>query len=226
MNWPNRLTVLRIALIPVFVTLFFLPFPYLKFASLGVFLLAALTDVLDGKIARKYNLVTKVGNFLDTIADKMLITCAMICVAVDFAMLTESPFSTSPLPQPYGIQWIFVVSNPGLDYLFTALIAACVMINICRDLMISALKMIASAKGVNISADKLGKIKMVLQTASLVFLIPFMDLIRIVNETGHLWLSASVFLAGAGLLATATLMALISGINYVIKYRYVFKEED
>lgn len=81
MNLPNRLTILRTLMIPVF--LFFLLTDYAgncsKWIAVIVFILASLTDFLDGHIARKYNLVTNFGKFMDPLADKMLVCSAMIC---------------------------------------------------------------------------------------------------------------------------------------------------
>ncbi len=82
MNLPNRLTVLRVLLIPFFV--FFLLYPdvaeYGNYIAAVIFILASLTDFADGKIARKYNLVTNFGKFMDPLADKLLVCAAMICL--------------------------------------------------------------------------------------------------------------------------------------------------
>lgn len=78
MNLPNKLTVLRIILTPVFMFLMLASFKWHYFLALVVFAVAAFTDMLDGKIARKYNLVTSFGKFLDPLADKMLTTAAFL----------------------------------------------------------------------------------------------------------------------------------------------------
>ena len=79
MNLPNKLTLLRIFMIPVFVALFYITaIPCNFILSAVVFALAAVTDFLDGYIARKYNLVTDFGKFLDPIADKVLVSTALI----------------------------------------------------------------------------------------------------------------------------------------------------
>lgn len=78
MNLPNKLTMLRILLIPVFMILLYWGFPGANYAALVVFIIASLTDLLDGKIARKYHLVTDFGKFADPLADKMLVTAAML----------------------------------------------------------------------------------------------------------------------------------------------------
>lgn len=82
MNLPNKLTIFRVILIPFFV--FFLLAPYFNgygnYIAVAIFIIASLTDFLDGKIARKYNLVTDFGKFMDPLADKMLVCSAMICL--------------------------------------------------------------------------------------------------------------------------------------------------
>ncbi len=78
MNAPNKLTVLRMIMTPFFLLALVWQFPYHYFAALGIFILASLTDMWDGKLARKYNLITDFGKFLDPIADKMLTTAAFL----------------------------------------------------------------------------------------------------------------------------------------------------
>ena len=78
MNLPNKLTMLRIILIPVFMGVLYWGFPGADYIALAIFIIASLTDLLDGKIARKYNLVTDFGKFADPLADKMLTTAALL----------------------------------------------------------------------------------------------------------------------------------------------------
>lgn len=83
MNLPNKLTTLRIILIPFFVgTLLYQGGENINFRYIaaGIFIVASLTDLLDGKIARKYNLVTNFGKFMDPLADKLLVCSALICL--------------------------------------------------------------------------------------------------------------------------------------------------
>ena len=82
MNLPNKLTILRVLLIPFFVLFLLtdLGGDYGKYYALAIFIIASLTDLLDGKIARKYNLVTNFGKFMDPLADKLLVCSAMICL--------------------------------------------------------------------------------------------------------------------------------------------------
>ncbi len=82
MNLPNKLTLFRVILIPFFVFFLLAPFfpGYGNYIALGIFIVASLTDLLDGKIARKYNLVTNFGKFMDPLADKLLVCSALICL--------------------------------------------------------------------------------------------------------------------------------------------------
>lgn len=188
MNLPTKLTVLRIILIPVFVTLFFVSFPFHTVAATGVFIVASFTDFLDGHIARKRNLVTDLGKFLDPIADKMLVACALFAV-----VLYESKFQIG--------------------------VTVCAMIIICRELMISGFRIVASSKNVVLAADKLGKIKTVLQMISLILLLPIADIYaHLPNLAGDV-----IFYTGLIVLALATVMALVSGCNYIVKNREVLK---
>ncbi len=80
MNLPNKLTMLRIFMIPFFVIFMMLPFAAGRYIALVIFIAASLTDTADGYIARKYNLITDFGKFMDPLADKLLVCSAMICL--------------------------------------------------------------------------------------------------------------------------------------------------
>ena len=85
MNLPNKLTILRMIMIPVFLVVLYIPGLGMagNIAAAAIFILASITDFLDGKIARKYNLVTNFGKFMDPLADKLLVCSALIAL-VDF----------------------------------------------------------------------------------------------------------------------------------------------
>ena len=100
MNIPNKITITRIIMMPIFIALFLLDFPYSKFIALGIFILAAASDALDGYIARKYNLVTNLGKFLDPIADKLLCTTGLLLMIVG---------DTPIIPNPFGIICVFII---------------------------------------------------------------------------------------------------------------------
>ena len=155
MNLPNKITLSRILLVPVFM-IFIIPLPnwvvssaYLAFARpellvlnnfiihygnyIGavIFIIAASTDKIDGYIARKRNLVTKLGIFLDPIADKLIITAALI------ALLQRGDISG-----------------------WTA------MLIITREFIVTGFRLVAAGEGIVLSADKWGKIKMVIQSVA------------------------------------------------------------
>ena len=81
MNLPNKLTIFRVILITFFIVFLLVPItPIDKWIALAIFIIASLTDLLDGKIARKYGLVTNFGKFMDPLADKLLVCSALICL--------------------------------------------------------------------------------------------------------------------------------------------------
>ena len=135
LNAPNMLTLLRVILIPLIVLLIGLN----SFVAAGIlFIVASVTDFLDGYLARKYNLITDFGKFLDPVADKLLVLTAMIMLCTKSAEL--------PVTFP---AWL-------------------ICIVVARDLMMDGLRMIASSKGVVIAAGELGKIKTTLQIIAVV----------------------------------------------------------
>lgn len=85
MNLPNKLTMFRVFMIPFFVIFMLVNMTgeYDKYIAVAIFIIASLTDMLDGKIARKYNLVTNFGKFMDPLADKLLVCSALICLIGD-----------------------------------------------------------------------------------------------------------------------------------------------
>ena len=80
MNLPNKITIFRVCMIPVFLVFMLVPgISYGNYIATAVFVIACLSDALDGHIARKHNLVTNFGKFMDPIADKLLVCSALIC---------------------------------------------------------------------------------------------------------------------------------------------------
>nr|MBO4517465.1 CDP-diacylglycerol--glycerol-3-phosphate 3-phosphatidyltransferase [Clostridia bacterium] len=145
MNLPNRLTLLRIIMIPIFVAVYFITaIPYNYLLSAIVFALAAFTDFLDGYIARKYNLITDLGKFLDPIADKVLVAAALI------VMLVVPDGGTQILPAYFAIAVVIILS---------------------RELIISGFRMVAASKGKVLAAAKSGKIKTFVQDIAICVLL-------------------------------------------------------
>ena len=195
MNLPNKITLSRIILLPVFLAVGLIDFPYSNFVALGLFILLAVSDFLDGYIARKYNLVTDLGKFLDPIADKLLCTTGLLLLIVG-----ETPI----IPHPFGIICVFLI--------------------LLRDYAITGLRQIAQLKGIIIPADKLGKIKANFQYVMTVFgfLIGGLRAIPSVANSTVLPYIEYVFY---GVVTITTLLVIISGISYLVKNRTVFSEK-
>ncbi len=79
MNLPNKITLTRVLMIPIFLIFYLNPIPYGDYIAGVIFILASLSDTLDGYIARKKNLITNFGKFIDPLADKLLVVSALIC---------------------------------------------------------------------------------------------------------------------------------------------------
>ena len=157
---------------------------------------ASLTDMLDGKIARKFNLVTDLGKFLDPIADKLLNDAMMIFILV---------------PQAYALDQR---SNPTM----LTILLICVVIMIARDLIVDALRLIAVKKDIVIAANIFGKMKTVLQMIAIPMMLlndwPF----SYFDSNWHPALQISNWFFYA-----ATIMSIVSGVIYVYQNREVFK---
>ena len=194
MNLPNKLTVMRMVLIPFMMFFYlatFIPHGIGKIIALVIFIVAALTDLLDGKIARKYNLVTNLGKFLDPIADKILTAAALFMLMAD-----------GTIPAPWGVIVVTII--------------------IAREFMVSALRLIAASQGTVLAADIWGKAKTMVQMIALpiLLLVPF--LIELGGVVG--WLILTVKIVGWVALGAATLLTIISGANYLIKNAKCFKD--
>ena len=191
MNLPNKLSMLRIFLIPVLLFFYLADFvPFGKVIAIVIFILAALTDMLDGKIARKYNLVTNLGKLLDPIADKLLVMSGLLLVVVD-----------GTIPHPYGVLVAIII--------------------IGRELLISAFRQIAASQNVVMAADKFGKLKTITQDIAIpfLFLVSFFMFNYTIDSTALFVLQ----IVGYVLIGLATLLTILSGLNYIIKNKSVLK---
>ena len=165
MNLPNKITLARIFMIPLFVVIFYLPvIPYNYLIAAVVFVLAALTDALDGHIARSRGLVTNLGKFLDPIADKVLVSTAFIL------LLTEPAVFSAP----------FLLFNGAISAETAMRITAgvCVAVILARELIVSGFRMVAAERKLVIAADKLGKIKTTCQDVSIAVLLASMSFLE------------------------------------------------
>ncbi len=194
MNLPNKISLTRIALIPVIIFFFFatfIPNGINYFITGGLFILAAYTDALDGHIARKYNLVTTLGKFLDSIADKLLATVSLILIICG-----------------------------GL--INSSLGAAILIIIVSRDLIIDMLRQIAASKNVIIAADWFGKIKTIVMDIALPILFVALGLLTMGVQT---LIYDILFYVGLSLLILATVLSLLSGINYIVRNSKILSDK-
>ncbi len=170
MNLPNILTVFRIVLIPFYIYFFYQRSPDSSVIAALIFLIASLTDILDGYLARARSEVTQFGKFLDPIADKLLILSALILLV-----------GNGRVPA-----WLAIVI-------------------IGREFTMTGFRAIASSEGIVIAAETTGKIKMFLQTVSVIILtIDFEN--TVFHQSGMFFLLASMILA------------IYSAIQYFIKF--------
>lgn len=193
-NLPNRLTIMRIIMIPIFIVLFFVEFEGHTLAAALVFVLACITDFFDGYLARKNDLVTNFGKFLDPIADKMLVACALIAICI-----------TAPAVEPKKIYYI-------LTAVFSMLILS-------RELMVSGFRTVAADKGAVIAADMFGKWKTLVQMMCIFALLPVTDFI-VWNELAGI----VFYYGGFALLSLATLLTILSGVHYLVKNKAVLED--
>lgn len=131
LNIPNKISLTRIALMPVFIFFYlanFIPYGIGKLIALILFIVASVSDAVDGYIARHYNMVTDFGKFLDPIADKLLATTGLVMLLVDHTIVPV-----------LGVIFIFIM--------------------LLRDYMVTGLRQMGQLKGVIIAADKYAKIK-------------------------------------------------------------------
>lgn len=205
MNLPNKLSLMRIILVPVTV-LFMLPINIFGWQPEGwntfinnngmivaaiIFIIASLTDTADGMIARKYNLITDLGKFLDSLADKILVISVMIAF-VELGRISA---------------WMLVII-------------------ILREFAVSGLRMIAAAKNEVIAARMIGKVKTVTQMIAVIYLMfePLLLKISGIGFTGYSTLGINVVtIIGDVLFGISVVMTVISGADYLIKGKKYLK---
>ena len=193
MNLPNKLSVLRLCLVPVIIIVGMLPESILPFyisciICAVLFIGTSITDMLDGKIARKYNLITDFGKFLDPVADKFMVIGAMFVILYKFANLR------------------------------TIMIFALIVV-VFRELAVTSMRLVVSTgSNIVIAANNLGKIKTVSQIVAIcsVFIEPVLQwIVRIIFNAD--WRTDIVPITWASL-AFMMFMTVWSGINYIMAY--------
>ena len=204
MNLPNKLTVLRICMVPIFIVVMMLPASVLDpiisgLIGVALFIAASVTDMLDGKIARKYGLVTDFGKLMDPLADKFMVIGALAVIVYR--------------------------ADAGVLRLFFTLV---LLVVIFRELAVTSLRLVAStSSGAVVAANMLGKIKTVMQIVfiSTVFIEPALYAIPALNKLLPAWWIVNVplsYLTGG----LTVLFTVWSGVNYFIgMWKYLDPEK-
>ena len=196
-NVPNILTFSRILIIPVFVALFYVQFTAHYFVCFALFIIASITDFLDGAIARKHNLVTNLGKFLDPIADKVLVLTGFIL------FLTVPQIFCANLSD-----WAIIVAGCGVAVVFA------------RELIVSGFRMVAASSGEVIAADKIGKYKTFAQDLCVGFLLLGEGIIELTDSI----FGVVINLIGVTLFVISVILTVVSGVNYLAKNINVLKK--
>ena len=189
LNLPNKLTVARLFLVPVILVFTILPYSILNNAlALAVFVIASLTDMLDGKIARKYHLITDFGKFLDPLADKFMVIAAV------FGLVCRG----------------FQQQNAWLFWVFMAML----IVTIFRELAVASIRLVASTSGgVVVPANMLGKIKTVTQMACII-----LALVEPVVYDLAKWETGGIYYVSFVVTGAAILFTVWSGVVYLASY--------
>ena len=193
MNLPNKLTVLRMIMVPIFVVVMMASNAlWADIVGVVLFIAASLTDMLDGKIARRHNLVTDFGKFMDPLADKFMVIGAMMVI------LYKNLTAAEP------------------NKIFGILFFCALLIVIFRELAVTAMRLVVSgSSGIVVAANMLGKIKTCTQIACVI--------LCIVEPIFYNYIPALAGLKSVlplSLVSTAAMafFTLLSGINYIKSY--------
>ena len=181
LNIANKLTLARMIMIPLFIAFALAGGVWCDAIALAVFIIASLTDLADGKIARKYNMVTDFGKFMDPLADKLLVTAAL-CVLVHKAETSV---------------WVLFIIT-------------------VREFVVTGLRLVAAGSGNVIAASMWGKVKTMVQ---LIVISVSLAPIKFVHEP-VLFSKSAVYWA----MWAVAVITVISGIDYLVKNKDVFKE--
>lgn len=191
MNWANRLTLSRLVLTLLFVAALSSSWPYARTTALIVFLVAGLTDLIDGEVARRYGIVTNFGKLMDPLVDKIMMAAAFISLV---------PLKAVPA------------------WAATTVVA--------RDFLITGLRLMASAKGQVLPAERLGKQKTSWQVITIIFFLGLLSIseLRYSNERPTWWWR-SWHEAGPVLVWITIVLTVYSGLAYAWRHRELFARE-
>ncbi|HWL15324.1 MAG TPA: CDP-diacylglycerol--glycerol-3-phosphate 3-phosphatidyltransferase [Opitutus sp.] len=195
MNLPNILTFSRLPAMFAIVALMYSDFQWAATLAFWLFILAALTDWLDGKIARESGQVSTFGRFMDAVIDKVMVIGVMI------ALVNGDYFLGHHIPAMIALLCI-----------------------LCREFMISGLRMVAATKGVVVEADAGGKVKTFIQLNAIGWLLGAHMFSRDFGELfsgGERWWVVSVNWVGIGLFALSVVLTITSGYTYFRRHGHV-----
>ncbi|MBQ7152450.1 MAG: CDP-diacylglycerol--glycerol-3-phosphate 3-phosphatidyltransferase [Clostridia bacterium] len=198
MNLPNKLTVMRMLLVPVILVFLVLPDAiWTNMAALAVFCIASFTDYLDGHIARKYNLITDFGKFLDPLADKFMVLAA-VC----------------------GLIWKF--RWDGESYMFILFIVM-LTVTIFRELAVASIRLITVQNaGVVVAANMLGKIKTVTQMACIIFALLEPTIYGLIASANDAFPLRHIYICTYVTGVVAIIFTVWSGLKYIISlWKYI-----
>lgn len=191
MNWANRLTLSRLLLTVLFVAALSSSWAYARTLALVIFLIAGLTDFVDGEIARRYGYVTNFGKLMDPLVDKIMIAAAFISLV---------PLKAVPA------------------WAATTIVA--------RDFLITGLRMMATARGQVLPAERLGKQKTSWQVVTVIF---FLTLLSInewrYGDTSSIWWFRAWNQAGPVLVWITVALTIYSGVRYAWRHRDLIATE-
>jgi CDP-diacylglycerol--glycerol-3-phosphate 3-phosphatidyltransferase len=192
MNWANRLTLGRLLLTIVFVAALNSSWQYGRTCALVIFILAGLTDFVDGEIARRYERVTNFGKLMDPLVDKIMMAAAFISLV---------PLKAIPA------------------WAATTVVA--------RDFLITGLRMMASAKGLVLPAERLGKHKTSWQVVTVIFFLALLSAneLRYADERSTWWFRAW-YQAGPVLVWITVALTIYSGLGYTWRHRELISADQ
>lgn len=193
MNLPNLLTILRVIMTFVAVVLLCIDIRFFALASFIIYCAAGATDWFDGYLARKYNIVTTFGKFMDALSDKIMV------VSMFMALFAFNLYSWFTVPALF-----------------------CAIVSITREFYVSGIRMLASKEGIVMAAETLGKYKAAFQMYSIGVILCAHSL-DIDFGAGNSLFFNFAFYSGIATLVISTALSILSGYSYGSRYSYLLK---
>ena len=193
MNLPNLLTILRVIMTFVAVVLLCIDIRFFALASFIIYCAAGATDWFDGYLARKYNIVTTFGKFMDALSDKIMV------VSMSMALFAFNLYSWFTVPALF-----------------------CAIVSITREFYVSGIRMLASKEGIVMAAETLGKYKAAFQMYSIGAILCAHSLDIDFGAGNSLFFNFALY-SGIATLVISTALSILSGYSYGSRYSYLLK---